>query len=385
MAADAMGERERASRARATAAAAPPARAAAPAHRFPGLAAIPENENGEPDRFPGLRRHVNLPLAVAPDAPHVAGQLTVNDIPLILDIHRGRTLVQLRRKVPQQHKHNCWADSSMALFFQSDPLNENTIELLTICFNYYINRHRGRINDRFYDLDKIRGLAREIQDGYPGTFGARPVILTYNIMRYMRKLFQIYEQTIGIGGAAYEDRAPAECPEELGGPVPPIASAQRAAANAVQEALRPGRRGGNFTDMNDITALAGRLVPGLTAALLNPRINPRRITGYYIATKRIGQHNGHAISLFKINTLWYLYNNDNNLLIHGYNQEQSNALTNNLISGMTIRYRATSSGENDLYEILLSDRTIVRLSFGNNNWTADHTLWPEKTHVFYRN
>ncbi len=303
---------------------------------------------------------------------HVASKLQIHEIPRLKAIHDAKDIESIKRKVHQQHINspNCWQDSASAIFFQSDPLSEPMWERVLVPTMRELITHRdGNIND-LYKYDFIEHISAKLQENF--RLATPPTIFTYIVCRYIRKLFQLYENKYVPGGL------PALVAEEIAAaPAPPppalrmAASANIAAANVLQRNIRPGRVAGFITDITgadkiitelmhtgvimSITVYKSYIPYGIAPALST-------VYGYYFSVVWPGQDIGHVVSLFKINGKWYLYDNSNTELIYEFNDAQSTDITN--IGIISIKLRMSLQNLELSYDITLLNGNVSRYRFG---------------------
>jgi hypothetical protein len=337
-----------------------------------------------------------LGLAPAPIQRHTGGILRPDEIIYILNIHRNRSFDILHRKVPQQHEHNCWADAATAIFFQSDVYNELMSDVLNNIL-VDITNNGGRINTSLYNDANIHRLANLINITYNLQLAQPPIILTYNIIRYIRKLFQLYEILVTLAEEP-EDVDMDMCPiirEQVdviqARPAARVASMNRQAANVVQVRMRRGAWGGLFTDLVGFPELLTSLNPRFRFLSMDniegvDEINRASIFGYYIMASPGAR--GHMVSLFKANGSWILFDNENIEGIYIFNNEHTRLLTENLITNVRMKYKALGMGPNE-YDITLSNGQMLPIRFGydmvlqNGVETRDFHLVNDLSYLFY--
>lgn len=337
-------------------------------------------------------------FAAPPAAPiqHTVGILRPDEIIHILNIHRDKSFDMLRKKVPQQHEHNCWADSTTVIVFQSDTYNELISEVL---YNILVDitNNGGRIDASLYNDDNIRRLANLINIGYNLQLAQLPIVLTYNIIRYIRKLFQLYEILV-ILVEEPEDVHMDMCPiirEQAdvihARPAARVASMNRQAANVVQNRIRQGAQGGYLQDMLGLDELLTSLNPSFRLLSMDNigrvnEINRESIFGYFIVASPGDR--GHAVSLFKANGRWILFDNENIEGIYIFDDNDTHLLTTNLITNVRMKYKGRDMGQNE-YDITLSNGRMLPIRFGydmileNGVETADFHLVNIRSYLFY--
>lgn len=301
---------------------------------------------------------------------HVHDRLQEHEIPRLKAIHNAKDIESLKKKVHQQHVNspNCWQDSASAIFFQSDQLSEHMWErVLLPTMRELIEHKEGDIRE-LYSHDFIVRIATKLQADFE--LASPPEIFTYIVCRYIRKLFQLYEDKYVPGGLPAPVAAPPAPP-----PPPPAlrmaASRNMIAANALQQRLRPGRRGGLISDITGADKIITKLmhtgvimsatayksyIPLGTAPALST------VYGYYFSVFWPGQLLGHVVSLFKTNGRWYLYDNSNTDLIYEFNDAQSNDITN--IGINSIKLRMSLQNLKLSYDITLINTHTSRYAFG---------------------
>jgi hypothetical protein len=332
------------------------------------------------------RRNINAwlaqPAAPPPAQVHEQGRLQVWEIPALEDIHYQSSLEYLKRKVPQQHKHNCWADSTFVVLLQSTTMNRNIWPLLNAVLNDIITNDAGVINDQLFRLEGgrpvvIDRISRKLLELHrvAGVGGPDPLVaqldslnkFTFNIVRYIQKLFQIYELSNGYITPINVRRHLLQCPaeDELYNPLPgtravaanvdaslPIASRHPVAAQLAQYAIH-APKSGNLADLGVGLAYLKRVMPTMAYTSLQhvqnyrdanpfaPLFNDTTVPfGYYISVDWIvggvRAPVGHAMALFKVGTTWYFYDNSNFERVAPFTPTQSEQLSHGIIRNLQI-------------------------------------------------
>ena len=370
---------------------------------------------------------------IAMDTPvkHTQFIVTEDEIPILFDIHSNRSLEFLQKKAPQQHVDNCWQDSAMMIFFQSDPTYIPMWEhILLIILNELISKKGGNVRALYY-----RQFRNSVSNIFKGRFKlyAPPHIFTYLACRYIRKLFQIYELSLGIdddstttcGECGTCSGAPAAAPPPSSG-FRQVSSANIPRANAVKNSFYESGLlqgpGGRLADIHDSWKILSNIVPNVneinyTEYETNKRyiwaedeitdvydviieygedqvyiLNPKDIYAYYILVTNNESQIGHIISLVKVNGVWGLYDNENYELVYSFSPEENTIVNENILVYCEITLTAGGAEPSENSYILSFDTHIpmtirfgysVTLSEGETNslmYFDQDSSW-----IFYRN